>query len=49
MSCYENLYLVFKTKIIESDNSLVNGIVTSTIPLLSLIWAWWSDILDTHP
>ena len=24
----------FKTRIIESDNSLVNGIVTSTIPLL---------------
>ena len=39
----------FKTKIIESDNSLVNGIVTSTISLFSSIWAWWSDILDTHP
>ena len=39
----------FKTIIIESDNSLVNGIVTSTISLFSSIWAWWSDILDTHP
>ena len=38
-----------KTRIIESDNSLVNGIVTSTIPLFSSIWAWCSDILDTHP
>ena len=38
----------FKTRIIESDNSLVNGIVKSTIPLFSSIWAWWSDILDTH-
>ena len=37
----KKFYLVL---IIESDNSLVNGIVTSTIP----IWAWWSDILDTH-
>ena len=40
--------LGFKTRIIESDNSLVNGIVTSTIPFSSK-WAWWSDILDTHP
>ena len=39
----------FKTRIIESDNSLVNGIVTSTISLFSSIWVWWSDILDTHP
>ena len=39
----------FKTRMIESDNSLVNGIVTSIIPLFSSIWAWWSDILDTHP
>ena len=39
----------FKTRIIESDNSLMNGIVTSTISLFSSIWAWWSDILDTHP
>ena len=39
----------FKTRIIESDNSLVNGIVTSTISLFSSIWAWWSDILTlTH-
>ena len=30
----------FKTRIIESDNSLVNGIVTSTISLFSSIWAW---------
>ena len=39
----------FKTRIIESNSLLVNGIVTSTIPLFSSIWAWWSDILDTHP
>ena len=37
-----------KTRIIESDNSLVNGIVTSTIPLFSSIWTWRSDILDNH-
>ena len=43
------LVFSFMTRIIESDNSLVNGIVTSTIPLLSSKWAWWSDILDTHP
>ena len=30
----------FKTRIIESDNLLVNGIVTSTIPLFSSIWTW---------
>ena len=41
--------LSFKTRIIESDNSLVNGIVTSTIPLFSSIWAWRSDVFDTHP
>ena len=39
----------FKIRIIESDNSLVNNNVTSTIPLFSSIWAWWCDILDTHP
>ena len=39
----------FKTRIVESDKSLVNVIVTSTISLFSSIWAWWSDILDTHP
>ena len=39
----------FKTRIIESDNSLVNLFATSTIPLFSSIWAWWSAILDTHP
>ena len=39
----------FKTRTIESDNSLVNGIVTSTIPSFSSIWVWWSDIFDTHP
>ena len=36
----------FKTRIIESDNSLLNGIIT--IPLFSSIWAWWSDILGTQ-
>ena len=45
----QKFVLSFKTRIIESDNSLVNGIVTSTISLFSSIWAWWSDILDTHP
>ena len=39
----------FKTRIIESDNSLVNVFVTSTIPLFSSIWYLWSDFLDTHP
>ena len=39
----------FQTRIIEYDNSLVNGIVSSTIPLFSSIWASWSDISDTHP
>ena len=39
----------FMTWIIKYDNSLVNGIATSTIPLFSLIWTWWSDILYTHP
>ena len=48
MSCYKKIVFSFKTRIIESDNSLVNGIVTSTIPLFSSIWAWWSDILDTQ-
>ena len=37
-----------KTRIIEPDNSLANGIVTSTIQLFSSIWAWWSDILDIY-
>ena len=39
----------FKTRIIKSDNSLVNGIVTSTILLFSSIWACWRDILDINP
>ena len=41
------LVFSFKPRIIESDNSLVNDIVTSTIPLIGAIWAWWSDI-HTH-
>ena len=36
----------FKARI---NNSLVNGMVTSTMPLFSSIWSWWNDILDTHP
>ena len=37
----------FKTRTIKSDNSLVDGIVTSTILLFSSLWSCWSDILDT--
>ena len=33
----------------NSDNSLVNGIVNSDPPLFSKIWAWcMSDILNTY-
>ena len=41
--------ITFKTRIIESDNSMANGIVTYTIPLFSSEWVWRSDILDPHP
>ena len=37
----------FKSKIQDSYNSLVNGIVKSSVPLFSKMWAWWSDILNT--
>ena len=36
----------FKSRIMNSDNLLVNGIVRSATPLFSKIWAWWSDILN---
>ena len=38
----------FRKRIINSDNSLVHGIVNSAPPLFSKIWAWWSDILNTY-
>ena len=41
------LVFSFKTRIIESDNSLVNGIVTSTISLFSSISAWRGVIFLT--
>ena len=34
----------FRTRIIISDNSLVHSIVNFASPLLSKIWAWWSDV-----
>ena len=37
----------FKSRIQDSCNSLVNGIVKSSVPLFSKIWVWWSDILYT--
>ena len=36
----------FSKIIINSDNSLVYGIVNFAAPLISKIWAWWSDILN---
>ena len=39
----------FKTVLIESDKSLVNGIDTSTLLLFSSLWVWWSDNHDTNP
>ena len=38
----------FRKIIMNSDNSLVHGIVNSASPLFSKIWAWWSDILNTY-
>ena len=38
----------FRKRIINSDNSLVHGIVNFASPLFSKIWAWWSDILNTY-
>ena len=43
----QKLVFSVKTQIIESDNPLVNGIVTSTISLFSAIWAG-EVILLTH-
>ena len=37
----------FKKRIINSDNSLVHGIVNSAASSFSKIWTWWSDILNT--
>ena len=37
----------FKSRIQVSCNSLVNGVVKSSVPLFSKIWAWWNDILNT--
>ena len=37
----------FKSTIQESGNSLVSGIVKSSVPLFSKIWARWSEILNT--
>ena len=38
----------FRKIIINSDNSLVHGIVNSALPLFSQIWAWWNDVLSTY-
>ena len=38
----------FRKIIINSDISLVHGIVKSFSPLFSKIWTWWSDILNTY-
>ena len=38
----------FRKRIINSDNSIVHGIVNSALPLFSKIWAWWSDLLNTY-
>ena len=38
----------FRKRIMNSENSLVHGIVNSASPLFSKIMAWWSDILNTY-
>ena len=38
----------FRTRIINSDNSLVHGVVNSASPLFSQIWSWCSDVLNTY-
>ena len=38
----------FKSRIMNSDKLLVNGIERSATPLFSKIWAWWSDILNNY-
>ena len=37
----------FKSRIQDSCNTLVNGIVKTSVPLFSKVWVWWSDILYT--
>ena len=37
----------FRSRIQDSGNSLVNGIVKSSMPLFRKIWAWWSNVLNT--
>ena len=36
----------FRSRIQDSGNLLVNGIVKSPVPLFSKIWVWWGDILN---
>ena len=36
----------FKSRIQDSGDSLVNGIVKSSVPLFNKILVWWSDILN---
>ena len=38
----------FRKRIINSDISLVHGIVNSAVSLFSKIWTLWSDILNTY-
>ena len=38
----------FRKIIIDSNNPLVHGIVTSAATLLIKTWAWWSDIVNTY-
>ena len=44
ISDFGKFVLIFKTRIMDSDNLLVNSIVRSVVLLFSKIWAWWSDI-----
>ena len=37
----------FRSRIQDSSNSIVNGIVKSSLLLFSKVWAWWSDIFNT--
>ena len=43
----QKLLYSFRSRIYDSGNSLVKGIVKSSVPLFSKIWTWWSDILNT--
>ena len=40
---------IFSSRIQDSGNSLINGIVRASLLLVSKICAWWSDILNTQP